>query len=119
MKSSELHQAITETVKEELVRAQGRYLVSPERFNQIEDICTMIDSLLEYIECDFIDVLVQEPRKTIILSIVCDEIILRHSEDSQFSEIIQKADSFSFSKYDNEHIRINLNIEGLLVRADG
>lgn len=119
MENNSCYSSVAETINEETARCQGTHTLNQEKCELIESVCNMVDEFITGIDCEYIDVLIQEIDKTLIISIVCDEVILERGRTSIFFDIIQMVDSFSFSKSGKSNMKIELNIKGLWGKVCG
>lgn len=89
------------------------FMLNKSKFDSLKYVCEMIDNLVEEVDCESVDVSVNEVKKQFTIEVVCDEIIFEHGRSHEFFKTIQMLSSFSFSKKGKEFIRITLNIDNM------
>lgn len=102
-----------ELIEEASQKFGNRYMLNDNKYNSLKYICEAVDNLVGEIDCESVDVSVDEVTKQFAIEIVCDEVIFEHGRSNEFFSLIQMLSSFSFSKKGKELIRIALNIDDM------
>lgn len=111
----------TDMIDEAKERFGERYVVNDTRYVDLNEICDIIDELIKEFDCLFAEATVDEETTELIISIVCDEIILQHGREHKFFDLCNLVDSIRFSKespkiLSKEHpdaLRIDFRIDNL------
>lgn len=93
------------------------YKISEEMLSKIDDICDGVDGLVYEVKCESVHADIEEKTKALRIIIVCDDLVLHGGRTNGFFSLITKLNSFSFSKYDREFLKIELNISNVWERV--
>lgn len=107
------YESVMELVAEASKEFGEQFTLNNEKANTLEYICEAVDKLVEDVDCESVDVSVDEVTKQLTIEVVCDEVIFEHGRSHEFFKLIQMLSSFSFSKKGREFIRIALNIDNM------
>lgn len=113
MEYESYYEVVLDFIKESTEELEGRMSLNKEKLEILDDVCTAVENLLQTVECKNLDMSVNEITGTFALEVVCDEIIVQTRTDREFFELISIADTFKFSKADDDSIRISFNIENM------
>jgi len=113
------YDSVMEIVDKATEEFSPRYTVNQKRRSMLDDICDAVDTLVSEVDCEFVDVSVDDISKQLTIAVVCDEVIFEHGRSNGFFDLIQMLDSFSFSKKGRESIQIALNINDMWERSCG
>lgn len=87
--------------------------LNKERYESLNDICDVIDNLIDETDCKSVEVDVDEKSGQVTITIICDEVVLGQGGCAGFCGMVQLLSSFSFSKEDDNSIRIALIIDDM------
>ena len=113
------YDSVVEVIGEAEMQFEHTHTLNKDKYNELEEVCDAIDSFVKEICCNFVDVSVDSNSKRLTIDIGCDSVIFYNGRSSQFFELIQMVDSFSFSKTKDGGLCIALNIDGILEREHG
>ena len=86
-----------------------------ERFS---DVCTLVEELTGKVDLGDVYVEADSDIRELSICILCDELILQHGRSDSFFELIKMVDSFSFSKEQEDVLKISLNFYHVWRLAD-
>lgn len=115
MELNHCYNSVINLVSEASRRFGNKFQIDDSALKNMPKICSIIDDMLEEFQCEYFDASVNDITKTLQLCFECDEIILEDGRSHPFFTLIQMADSFSFSKSEEDCIRVSLNIDRLWV----
>lgn len=96
------------------------YALNKEKYEAISTICETIDKLVGELEdCECVAASIDNITKQLTISILRDDVIFQHGNESVFFALIQMLSSFSFSKAKGGFLRIDLNIDGVWEKNSG
>lgn len=113
------YDSVNEIVDEATNQFGKNYVLNEEKHGKLQEVCAAIDSFVEEIDCDFVDVTVDFNIKRLVIDIGCDDMVLHGGRNNQFFSLIQMLDSFSFSKTKNGALCIALNVDNMWERMRG
>lgn len=95
----------------------GAYLLNREKYEKLDEICDLVDEVVQIFEdefeCEAVTVDIDTTTKELIFNIVCDQIILQHGRTHKFFKLAELVDSIRFSKAEPDSIRIEIGVYGL------
>lgn len=107
------YSSAVELIKEASQEFGDRVSLNEAKFDSLKLVCEEVDNLVEEIDCESVDVSINEATKQFTIEVVCDEVIFEHGRSNGFFKLIQMLSSFSFSKKGRSYIRIALNIDNM------
>lgn len=93
------------------------YELNRYKFNQLDEICEIVDELVLEFECECVDIAVDDMTKQLTIAIECDEMILIGGRTHEFFKLIAMLDSFVFSKAKRDTLRVEFNLNNMWERA--
>lgn len=107
------YSSAVELIEEASQEFGNGYILNDAKYDSLKYICEAVDNLVEEIDCESVNVSVNEATKQFTIEVVCDEVIFEQGRSNGFFKLIQMLNSFSFSKKGKEFIRIALNIDNM------
>lgn len=93
--------------------------LNQERFESIDHICELVDSLIYQFRCRCVEADIDDATHVLTISIWCDEIVLVGEKSNDFFSLIQMISSFSASKSQDGDLRIDFNINDIWTVKNG
>lgn len=108
-------------VKEANEKFGADYTPSELAMEQLDNVCDAMDEFIRSIDCECLDVYVDEAERTLVFSIICDEIVLQHigGQDRPFLYLATISHRLTFTKKGKEAIKIELAFLGIWKRTAG
>lgn len=107
------YSSAVELIEEASQEFGDKVSLNAAKFDSLKLVCEEVDNLVKEIDCESVDVSVNEATKQLTIEVVCDEVIFEHDRSNGFFKLIQMLSSFSFSKKGRSYIRIALNIDNM------
>ncbi len=96
---------------DEATKSFGKsFTVTDQSIERIEEVCDMVDDLVNELYCDHVDVSVEPSSKCLTIGIGCDDLELHSGQSNGFFELIKKVDSFRFLVMKSGILKIEFNI---------
>lgn len=105
--------SVMELIDEGTAQFGPSYRVSKEVIERVSKICEEVDRLVPTIDCEYVDVSIDERTKELTITVACDELILPDGRNGEFFDLIAMLDSFSFKKQGREFMRMDFNVSGV------
>lgn len=107
---------VSSVVEEANERFSPRWRLDQERYQILEQYCSVIDALIEEFDGESIEVSVDEDI-TMCVAIVleCPELTIQ-SKEHKFYDLIQRCIAFSFSQSDEENLEIKFIFPSLWIK---
>lgn len=109
------YSSVLKLISEASRRFGNQFCVNKAKAENLEEVCEIIEELISEFECEHFDATVNDEEKSLTLSVWYDDIILQGGSSHSFFSLIKMLDSFSFSKSNEDSLRIDMNINRLWV----
>lgn len=117
MANIDCREAAFEAIRGASRKLSSSYFINQERYQQIDEICGLVDEITEFIdgdfECDSVTVYADTGRRELKFEIICDEIILERENAHTFLALARLVNGVQFSKAEPGNIRVEFIVSGL------
>lgn len=112
--AGEIRQSIYDNAIDLVLKVTEQYgeavVLSGDTTQRLSGICELIEAFIQRVDCEYCDVGVLLDTMQLVITVVCDEVIVSRQDSGDFYKLISMVDGFSVIRHGPETLRIEFRL---------